>query len=68
MVSCRMSCVSIDFYKALKKNKDEQWFCRICKVEIRQLDDRVKQIVKEKQDLKEKITELEKSGKCLRLK
>ena len=59
--------VSIDFYKALQKNKDEQWFCRICKVEIKQLDDRVKQLVKEKQDLKEKITELEKKWEMFKI-
>ena len=51
--------VSVEFYKILQKCEEEQWFCKVCRSEIKQLDDRIKVLAVENKDLKERIQSLE---------
>ena len=51
--------VSLGFYRALQENKDQQWFCKPCRQEMKQMEDRIKQLTKEKEELKEKLKEFE---------
>ena len=51
--------VSVEFYKALQKCDEEQWYCKLCRSEIKQLDERIKTLAKENKELKVRIQALE---------
>ena len=51
--------VSLELYRALAKNKDELWFCRPCKLEVRGSFDKIRKLEEQNSELKDRVKALE---------
>ena len=50
--------ISLELYKVLQKY-DEEWYCRSCHAQIKQMDNNIKQLVEENKGLKDRVKALE---------